>query len=462
MLGRAVGAAGVLCALAALGAASARAEGHATEERLRRLEDLVRRQSEEIERLREEVAAKRGAEAGATPPGGGPPPAPQPVPVAGPAAPPAPRAVPYLPPPPQTPLLVDTRGAGFADGGDLGGVDVGGYLTVNFQARSDRNSFVDLHRLVVGFDAAITEHVDFVSEIEIEHGGVHPQLDGELLVEQAVVRFHLCDAIVPKVGVLLIPFGRYNLHHDDPMNDFTVRPLTAQFLVPTGFGQPGLGVEGAVPFGRGHVLSYDAAVTPGYEDDFSTSRGVRNARQRWQQDNNEDKQVWGRVAVTVCNPWLDHLEIGASGTWARYDAQGDDDLTGWSVDALIRRGPFEVKGEYIDYEVERDANDPPAATRGMSGLWVEAGWHFMPCGLRRCRSAFFTETSHFTLAVRYQTLDLDEGRHAGTFEDDLEAWSVGLNYRITERSVFRVDHTWYEAETQRDVRELTASFSTYF
>jgi hypothetical protein len=59
-------------------------------------------------------------------------------------------------------------------------------------------------------------------------------------------------------------------------------------------------------------------------------------------------------------------------------------------------------------------------------------------------------------------MDLDEGRRGTAFEDDLDAWSVGLAYRLTERSVFRIDHTWYDPAGRPEVREFTASFSTYF
>src|SRR5678816_3167813 len=100
--------------------------------------------------------------------------------------------------------------------------------------------------------------------IEFEHGGVSDEIEGEVVVESAEVVFRMCDSINPKFGWLLVPFGLYNSRHDDPINDFTDRPFTGTFLVPTGFGQPGIGVEGARPFGAGHVFSYDLAFTNGY------------------------------------------------------------------------------------------------------------------------------------------------------------------------------------------------------
>jgi hypothetical protein len=458
-----------LCAAAG----SARAEE--TDDRVRRLEEQLRRQTEALERLRVELdAMKRERSAAATDP---------PVPAAATSAggsvvvataPPVPHASPTgpmvpapsggaccLPPPPCGPcgsVLVGDSG-GFPHG-----VEWGGYLSLEYVQRSDRNSFIDLHRLILAADAHITRDIEIAMEIEFEHGPhVSDEEEGEIVVEFVDVRWRVADAFVPKAGALLIPFGRYNLYHDDPINDFTLRPFTARFLVPTGFGQPGIGAEGVFGLGGGTTLSYDVALTSGYEDDFTASNGVRGARQAWDGDNNEDKQVWGRVALNVCTPWLDFLEVGASGTWAKYDDEGEDDLLGWGVDVLIQKGPFEVKGEYIAYDYERaGADDVPGAIEGQDGLWLEAAVHFMPGFLSCCRNAFVTDTSHFTLAARYMTMDLDDRVRGAAFNDDLEAWAVGLNYRITERTVLRVDHTWYEPLRGESVREFTASLATYF
>jgi hypothetical protein len=59
-------------------------------------------------------------------------------------------------------------------------------------------------------------------------------------------------------------------------------------------------------------------------------------------------------------------------------------------------------------------------------------------------------------------MDLDDRTDGATFEDDLTAWGVGLNYRVTERTVFRVDHTWFLPESGDERTLFAASFSTYF
>jgi hypothetical protein len=65
-------------------------------------------------------------------------------------------------------------------------------------------------------------------------------------------------------------------------------------------------------------------------------------------------------------------------------------------------------------------------------------------------------------AQRVQGLTVDDSRRGASYQDDLEAWSVGLNYRVTEDTVFRLDHTWYLPERGDDRTEWAASLSTYF
>jgi|GEM_PF-350390 len=424
---------------AGLASGAARADD-GTDDRIARLEALVRAQSEQMDRLRRDLDASR-RDGGASRP----------------TAEELQAAVgAYVREVHPDGVLVAPN-----DRVAPSGLRWGGYFHWRFQDASDDNSFFDQHRLILQASADVTECLAFDMELEIEHGGVSDEIEGEVVLEKADLKLHLSDAFVPKVGWLLVPFGRYNLHHDDPLNDLTNRPFTARYLVPTGFGQPGLGAEGAAPFGCDHVFTYDVAVTNGFRDAFTADQGVREARQA--EDDNDGKQVWGRFAAT----WntggvLDYLETGVSGTWGVYDDADEHEVVGYALDVLLRKGPFEAKAEWVAYDYERGAADPVDAVRGQSALWVEAAWHFLPCALRSCRTCLVQDTSLFTLVARWQTMDLDDRADGASFNDDVEATTVGLNYRITERTVLRVDHTWYDADRATDRTEWTLSVSTYF
>lgn len=304
--------------------------------------------------------------------------------------------------------------------------------------------------------------IDLEFEIEFEHGGVSDEVPGEIVIEQAELSFHLSDGFTPLIGAILIPFGRYNLRHDDPINDLTHRPFTATFLMPTGYCQPGIGAQGAAPFGCGHAFQYKVAVTNGYKDDFNVDKGVRDARAPWDEDNNDSKQVWGRAAATWRLPWISYLETGLSGTWSKYDDADKNTLTGFGADVLVRYGAFEFSGEYLRQDYGRNANDPPDAVRGQWAWYAQAAYHFFPDWFLGCNNCLKGDTSLFTLVARYEEQDLDDQVNGASFRDDLGALTIGLNYRVTERTVFRVDHTSFFAESADDEDRWTFSFSTYF
>lgn len=434
--------AAALLAAAIVVAPGARAAEADPDDRLGRLEELVRRQAQELDRLRDDLATYRRANAEGS------------------------RFTDDELRVRVDSYLAASGGATIAVGRDeppAGGIRWGGYAQFVFEAPSDANSHFDLHRLILRGEAPVTECIDFDFELEIEHGGVSDEVPGEIVLEQAEFAFHLSDAFTPLVGGILIPFGRYNLHHDDPINDLTARPFTARYLMPTGFCQPGVGVQGAAPFGSGHAVEYKVALTNGYKDGFDADAGVRDARGPWDEDSNDTKQVWGRVAATWCVPGFSHVETGLSGTWSRFDVHDENTLTGFGADLLVRRGAFELSAEYLRQDYERDnADDPPDAVRGQYAWYVQGAYHFFPGWLCCTDGCLKNDTSLFTLVARYEEQDLDDRVRGATFHDDLRALTVGLNYRLTERTVFRVDHTWFFAASEDDEDRWTLSFATFF
>lgn len=347
--------------------------------------------------------------------------------------------------------------------GAVRGIRWGGYMTFDWRSETDdENSTFNVHRIILKGDADVTDRIDFEFEIEFENGGITDEVPGEIAIEQAELSFHVCDAFTPIAGAILIPFGRYNLYHDDPLNDFTDRPFTAVFMIPTGYAQPGIGARGSAPFGRGHTFQYKVAVTDGYFDGFNATEGVRDARQPWDADNNNGKQVWGRASATWALCALDYLETGVSGTAGTYDDADKNTLTGYGFDILARKGPFELQAEYLRQDYERNASDPPDAVKSQWAMYAQLAYHFFPDFWRCRRGALMTDTSLFTLAVRYEMQDLDGDVTGATYEDDLKAFAIALNYRVTERTVLRVDWTQYESEGFADKDQWTFSISTYF
>jgi len=120
----------------------------------------------------------------------------------------------------------------------LNRVKVGGYGSFRFESNSlgsVSNTFT-LRRLVLTTDATISSRVHFYSELEferfrkleLERPALEPSLGGvaarqaiegtnqsEISLEQAYLQFELNDWLALRAGAMLVPLGRFNLHHDD-------------------------------------------------------------------------------------------------------------------------------------------------------------------------------------------------------------------------------------------------------
>jgi len=166
-------------------------------------------------------------------------------------------------------------------------VRIGGYMSLELRDDGeDSNLRFDFHRLVLRIGAEIADGISFDSEIEIEGGGADVSFltGNEILVEYAEIRWEFIeDLLVFKAGALLVPWGRFNKYHDDPYQDLTDRPLVSRRIGAVAFDQPGIGFEGSVEFAgdSGWFLDYDFAVTQGFGE--ATGRAAELSDRQQQQ-----------------------------------------------------------------------------------------------------------------------------------------------------------------------------------
>jgi len=364
------------------------------------------------------------------------------------------------------------RAEGLAARGDAASgrrVRLGGYFSLEFRDDGeDTHGAFDQHRLVIELEAEVAEAIRFSTEIEFEGGGAGAEFltDNEILVEQAELAFELVrDALILDVGIILMPWGRFNSYHDDPLNDLTDRPIVSRYIGAVAFGQAGVAVEGSLEPAADWFLDYKLALTQGLADGITTESGVRGGRQSFREDNNDNKAVWLRVVLDVPVDFLDLLEVGGSGNYGRYDDSGDLAHYGYALELFARHGPLELVAEYMNQGFERGAGAPPEDPRRMDGWYVQAAWHVFPASWRG-RHALFTQESTFTFVLRVEGLDLNHATRGSTFRDDLTQVSLGFDFRPVERSVFKLSYTWVDSEVagfeSGSADRFTLSWASYF
>lgn len=359
------------------------------------------------------------------------------------------------------------------------GVHVGGYLDLEFIGveKSNDDTF-DQHRFVPFFYADVSEAIKVAAEVEIEHGG-------ELGIEFAHVDWWMADQINFRAGIILDPLGKFNLVHDAPFQDLTLRPLVDETVIPAVLREPGVGFFGTFDVDPWKI-DYEIYVVNGFKGlsesgttVINTSSGLRSARphssalgSRGFRDFNDNKAIVGRVAVS---PFLG-FEVGGSFHTGKYDESGDNNLTILAFDWTLSGGgiyntlfggqagtlrdiffALEIVGEWASADLDRDAAARAAGVPGsLDGYYVELRYHFMPEFLRRTIPGASDEST-FTLVTRWDDTDLDGARRTRL--------TFGLNFRPREATVVKFEYGLQEesgdaADVDNDIYAF--SIATYF
>lgn len=349
----------------------------------------------------------------------------------------------------------------------FGNVSLGGYGDIEFESFENSNSTFDQARFVLNVGAQPHERLLLYSEIEFEHGGTnYPGGDGETKIEQAWVNYAINDWISLKGGIVLVPFGKFNLLHDSDIQELTDRPLFARRLIPSTWTDAGFGFIGELPIGEklewdilpDFYLNYEAYVGNGLDEDIS-DRGLRDARGSASNDLNNNKDFVARFGFGF-NP---NLEIGLSTYFGKYGRSGsatrngEDGIFGIGSDIDFKRGPFELVGDfaYFDFEdgalVDDDNSNttaPVSAPKYMRGFYLEPRYHFWPKFLSNTFLGRGFKDPKLTLVGRYDWVDIGDDGDAGTGANQERRYTIGMNYRPIESWVFKLEYQWNQTKNE--------------
>lgn len=339
---------------------------------------------------------------------------------------------------------------------------VGGYMDMEYIDDQDSNARFRQHRLIPFIYSDISDRVKLATEIEFEDGGPqNNRADGEMKIEFATIDYLLNEKANFRTGILLSPLGKLNLVHDSPIQDLVNRPLVDSNIIPTTLSEAGAGFYGSFYPGELSKLDYEIYVVNGFEGiaanrtvRFNRTSGLRGGRGSEKTDVNDDPAMVGRLAFS---PFLG-LETGFSTHLGDYDATGKNFLAIYAWDTTFQKGPLELLFEAAYADIHRNAFAKSLDVPGdLWGYYVQANYHFMPEFLKKGLPAFFTDDSKFTLALRWDQMNLDGS--------DSDRFTLGLNFRPTEDTVFKLAHEWnFEGGNlgQTGNNELQVSAATYF
>ncbi|MBI4510005.1 MAG: hypothetical protein HY698_10255 [Deltaproteobacteria bacterium] len=322
---------------------------------------------------------------------------------------------------------------------------IGGYGEVPFTKPFDGDSFFEARRLVFFFYSPMHDRIVFSTEVEFEFGGTPKKKDGilgegEVILEFAVVDFKLVDLLNLRAGVVLVPFGKFNINHDSPTRDLTDRPLLIRTVIPSTWFEAGAGAFG-LHRGGPWELNYELYAINGLDSRIVDGMGNRPARGSLIQDNNDDKAIVGRIGNGYFGRAFGTTlqgELGVSyydGAYNRAGARAR--LLGG--DLTLRFGKVELLGEVVRQWNEPGFDDDWSGSsrrrvpEDLWGFYAQLNVHFFPDALRRLLPGDLSDST-FTAVALYEKVDTDMSVKN---ENDVTRKVLGLNYRPIEAFVWK-------------------------
>lgn len=158
--------------------------------------------------------------------------------------------------------------------GDAPRLTFSGYGELHYNIPSSvngaaKNSKMDFHRLVLGWNYVFSDRITLYAEAEFEHAAQ------EMELEFAFLDFFIDPAFNVRAGALLMPVGPLNEYHEPPLFYSVERPYFQKFIIPTTWQEGGIGVFGSPLPG----LNYRVYLVSGLNSSgFSGENGLRKGR----------------------------------------------------------------------------------------------------------------------------------------------------------------------------------------
>src|SRR5262245_55380156 len=306
---------------------------------------------------------------------------------------------------------------------------ISGYMDFHVNKADGDPAIVDFHRFVLLLTHSFTSKVRFVGEVELEHAFVEGlEESGEVEIEQAYVDFLLSRPFNVRAGMVLLPLGIINEHHEPPVFYSVERPFVDTFIIPTTWFEAGAGVHGEI----GSGLRYRAYVaSPLNAREFTADAGIREGRQKG------GEAIAAHAAFTGRAEYLGLRGLTVGGALWRGTSQLvgmprlESTVTLGEVDARYRRNQLELRGEFahisignaerLNESLARSTGVPPNIARALRGFYGEAAYRIWNAPAPRDVVAF----------VRYENFDTQFRMPAGLQplkEFDRDAWVTGVAY----------------------------------
>lgn len=354
-------------------------------------------------------------------------------------------------------------------------LQIGGYGEINFNQPYGNGirstGELDVQRFVTFFAYKFNNRVDFVAEIEFEHVK-------EVYVEQAFIRYKLNDFMNLRAGLLLIPMGIINEHHESTTFNGVERPRIANKIIPTTWREIGAGLSGKF---MDAGLKYQVYLVNGLNGYNGSAKinggGIRSGRQKGAKSYMSSPNLSFKVDYYG----MTNFNLGFAGYFGKtqstmFDdldisddflvAQADSSRVGlkmFGLDLRYNNDGFAFRSAYIfgsmSNTMEYNAFTGSNAGSKFYGFYAEASYDLF--------RLFEVNSDQALVAfVRYEDYNTQSDVTTGTTMDD--KYSVhdivaGLGYKIADGVVLKADLQFRKAKNASSYsKQFNAGVAVWF
>ena len=290
---------------------------------------------------------------------------------------------------------------------------INGYFSVDYLDGQNESDYpygtFQNPKLGLIFSGFLAAKVDYIAEIVLVQ-------DAQVDLNQLLLGFSVSNAFNFKLGLYLVPFGKYNENSRAHQTFLIEPPMNVKYFYPAMWRDIGAQVSGTVA-----GLLYSVYAGNGLAENDWLYKGQQF------KDNNRDKGFGGRVAWNIDQ----RFEIGYSHYRGKYDDDNSRYLVLQCVDCSFVSENYQLIGEYTwsdnenpaEYEDGEGTGYFALLTFNIRGLWPVASYQHY-----EHKDPFHGEGFYSPVLPGFG------------IDEDRERWALGLVYNLSQTAFFKFEY----------------------
>jgi hypothetical protein len=310
----------------------------------------------------------------------------------------------------------------------------------------------DLRRAVIGFSHAFDEATHVYGELEWEHAVTSAEDSGESEVEQLYVEHDLASNYGVRAGLMLVPLGLLNEHHEPASYYGVERNFVETAIIPSTWREGGVAMYGNTDSG----FAWTAGIGTGPDLgkwDASSEEGRASPLGAIHQELQLAKAHDPSLFAAISWQGMPGLNIG-SGVFTGKIGQGADfpakdaRLILGEVHARWQPGPFDISALYARATISDTQalnatflGQPTPVPKSFWGGYAQGAWRALEW--QQSSLLPFLRYEMFNTGAAYASQTQGSGSPPLPTE---RAWTMGVNYYLNPNVVFKIDYQNFERD----------------